>query len=232
MKPDKIEPCTGKVRPSFSNCHVGLYQSPLSLSPSLWVWIGTWGGKLTEWTPCLLTVIGETRWTGGLTQDWAVLLVSEHLKVWGLCEMAPGVPPPPNKSTVARRIISLPTICSFCHLLFLLLHKWIQNWSAKALFPAQSPATIHQDQLLFWTVHTAAASIRLPVPEHRKLRSQRLMPTSDLQMRAFEVPLRRLSSTRGLLEQRGFRKQLADGASLCALEHRQVSTAQRRSGSN
>lgn len=90
MKAHKTESCTGKTLPSFGNCCVGLYLSRISLSPSLWAWVGTWGGKLTEWTPCQLTIIGETRWDGGLTQDWAILLVSEHLKVWGLCKRAPG----------------------------------------------------------------------------------------------------------------------------------------------
>lgn len=90
MKAHKTESCTGEALPSFSNYHVGLHQSHLSPSSSLWAWGGSWGGKLTDQTPCPLTSIGETRWDGGLSQDWAVLLLPEHLKVWGLSKMAPG----------------------------------------------------------------------------------------------------------------------------------------------
>lgn len=77
--------------------------------------------------------------------------------------------------------------------------RWFDSrcrWAhEKGKLKPYSPAIIHMDQFLSWTVHTAA-SIRLPVPVQRKLQSRRLMPASHLQMHAFEVPLQSSRSTR------------------------------------
>lgn len=175
MKAHKTESCTGKSLPSFW-C-VGLYQSRLSLSPSLWVWVGTWGGE-NSFFPT--TIIWETKSYGILTPDWATLLVSEHLKVWGLCKMAPGFSSP-NKSIVDQCYFYFIANHSFFISFVLAVATQVNTkWVAKASFSRSQnahvkdklkrypTAIIHQDQFLFCTARTAA-TIRMPVPAQRKL---------------------------------------------------------------